>query len=219
MVMQYKLVCRDLSILCVSSPLYILHPYLCVQNDKKSFLAPSLRAQEMDPEIWGFYFSDFLACTLHLESSEGISQRILHAFFIQLHQEKTLLERVAQLHVYMNVYHLELAKMATVLRPLDQIQRVSHLVPNALTPQVVSPTKKLLEVVQQTQHPLGTPEHLSAFVVNHLFNALVGAAFGQKLPTSPQLVSHPEKMLTWYKAYRYEYNTHVKRNLFGIILV
>ena len=104
----------------------------------------------------------------------------------------------------MDVYHLELAKMATVLRPLDRIQRVAKSSPNALSPLVTSPSMQLVDVVQKTQHPLGTPEHLSAFVVGHLFNALVGAAFGQiKAPNSCELVNNPEKMLMWYKAYRY----------------
>ena len=63
---------------------------------------------------------------------------------------------------------------------------------------------QLMDVVQKTQHPLGTPEHLSTFVIGHLFNALVGAALGQiKTPNSCELVNNPEKMLMWYKAYRY----------------
>ena len=174
-----------------------------MQSDEKSFLAHSLKAQEDNPVIWDYYFSDFIARTLHLESSEGISQRILRAFFIQLYEEKTTLERIAQLHVYMNVYHLELAKMATVLRPLDQIQHVSREAPNTLSPLVTSPTKQLVDAVHATRHPLGTPDHLSAFVVGHLFNGLVGAAFRHKSPTSPNLVNNPDKMLMWYKAYRY----------------
>ena len=159
---------------------------------------------EDNPSLWDFYFSDFIARTLHLERQESISQKILRAFFIQLYQEKTVLDRVVQLHVYMNVYHLELAKMATVLRPLDKIQSASKLCPNALSPLVVSPTRELVDVVRKTQHPLGSPEHLSAFVVGHLFNALVGAAFGQRSsPTSQALVSNPVQMLMWYRAYRY----------------
>lgn len=165
-----------------------------------------MKAMEENPEIWEYYFSDFISSMLHLESSDGISQRILRAFFMGLKQEKSILERLVQLHVYMDVYHLELAKMATVLRPLDRIQNVVKASPNALSPIIASPTKELVDVVQQTRHPLGTPEHLSAFVVSHLFNALVGAAYGQaKSPSSQELVSNPGKMLEWYKAYRYVY--------------
>ena len=159
---------------------------------------------EENPEIWEYYFSDFISSMLHLETSDGISQRILRAFFMELKQEKSILERLVQLHVYMDVYHLELAKMATVLRPLDRIQNVVKASPNALSPIIASPTKELVNVVQQTRHPLGTPEHLSAFVVSHLFNALVGAAYSQAKSPSPQeLASNPEKLLEWYKAYRY----------------
>ena len=160
---------------------------------------------EANPELWDYYFNDFIAHTLHLEASgrfEGITQQILKAFFSQLYQEATL-ERVVQLHVYINIYHLELAKMATVLRPLNRIQRVAKSAPNALSPLVASPTRELVDIVQKTQHPLGTPEHLTAFVVGHLFNALVGAAFGSaESSTSPALVTNPDKIQMWYKAYR-----------------
>ena len=161
---------------------------------------------EANPELWDYYFNDFIAHTLHLEAGgrfEGITQRILKAFFSQLYQEATL-ERVVQLHVYINIYHLELAKMATVLRPLNRIQHVAKSTPNALSPLVASPTRELVDIVQKTQHPLGTPEHLSAFVVGHLFNALVGAAFGSTVSsTSQELVTNPDKIQMWYKAYRY----------------
>ena len=171
------------------------------------YLTYSLEAMEAHPEVWDHYFNDFIAHTLHLDSGimyEGISQKILKAFFSQLYREASTLERVVQLHVYINVYHLELAKMATVLRPLNRIQHMAKSSPNVLSPLVASPTKELLDVVQRTQHPLGTPEHLSAFVISHLFNALVNTAFCNAQSSTPQnLASSPEKLIMWYKAYRY----------------
>ena len=158
----------------------------------------------MNPELWDYYFSDFIAHTLHLDSTDGISQRIMRAFFAQLDQERTVLERVVQLHVYMDVYHLELAKMATVLRPLDHIQHVAMSSSNTLSPFVTSPTIQLVDVVQKVEHPLGTPQHISAFVIGHLFNALVCAAFGQvKAPNSQEFVNNRGEMMMWYKEYRY----------------
>ena len=60
------------------------------------------------------------------------------------------------------------------------------------------PWQQLVSAVHLTQNPLGTPEHIAAFVVNTLFNAIVGTAFAQD--TSVRTVS--EKMTVWFKAYR-----------------
>ena len=179
---------------------HIRYNFSFLQSEEESFLTYSLKAMEENPEKWEYYFSDFISSMLHLESSDGISQRIIRTFFVGLKQKKSILEKVVKLHVYMDVYQLELAKMAGVLRSLDRIQNVVTS-PNALSPIVASPTKELVDVVQQTRHPLGTPEHLCAFVVNHLFSALV---HGQaQSPSSQERVSNPEKLLEWYKAYRY----------------
>lgn len=170
------------------------------QCEEKGFLTCSLKAMEENPEIWKYYFSDFISSMLHLESTDGISQHILRAFFVDLEEEKRILERLVQLYVYMDVYHFELAKMATILRPLDHIQHVENSSFIAFSPTKSSPTEELLDVVQQTKQPLGTAKHLSAFVVSHLFNALMGAVYGQA--KSPSSQSNAEKMLKWYKAYR-----------------
>lgn len=76
-------------------------------------------------DLWQRYFDDFLLHKLRLGGLRGgaISQQILRAFFGQLHQQETLV-RVVSLHCYIHVYHLDLAKMANLLRPLNQIQQV-----------------------------------------------------------------------------------------------
>ena len=177
--------------------------FLTTQSCDGSLLALSLKAMESIPEIWDYYFSDFIAQTLHLEISDGITQDILRVFFIQRLKEKTMLERVADLHSFTNINHLDLAKLATVLRSLDQIKHVSGSVSNPLSPIVTSPTEQPVYVVRGKGHQLGLHEHIIlTFVVSHLFHCLVGAVFGQKSPTLPILVSNPDKMLMWYMAYR-----------------
>jgi len=165
------------------------------QSEPKHYLVHSLEAMEANPELWDYYFNDFISHALHLEDScrfEDITQQILKAFFSKLYQE-AMLERVVQLHVYNNMYHLNLAKMATVLRTLNRIQHAAR---------PASSTLSLVDA-QETQHSVGTPEHQTAFVVGHLFNALVGAAFGSaESSTSPALVTNPDKIQMWYKAYR-----------------
>lgn len=160
-----------------------------------------MKAQQTN-HIWNCYLNDFIAQILHVEVSKGISQDILRAFFTQLH-DKAVFERVAQLHIYINIYQHDLPRMATVLRQLDHIQHVSCSGPNTTSYLMKSSAKDLVDEVQQSLHPLGTPQYLTAFVVGHLFNGLMGAAFGETSPSPANLVNNTEGMLTWYKAYRY----------------
>ena len=72
--------------------------------------------------IWKRYFDDFLKHKLRLRglpAGEAISQKILYVLFSQMHEQEAL-TRITSLHTY----HLDLVKMANVLRVLDQIQQV-----------------------------------------------------------------------------------------------
>lgn len=62
------------------------------------------------------------------------------------------------------------------------------------------PHHQLISAVNLTnaQNLLGTPEHIAGFVVNTLFNAIVGATFGKDI----SVAKVPEKMTVWFKAYR-----------------
>lgn len=152
----------------------------------------------MHPELWTRYFSDFTQHKLYLDSrGGGISQKLLHAFFGQMHSLEPL-SRLVSLHVYLRVYQLDLAKMAAVLRPLDRVQELGRSSPHVLTPEIhTSPSQHLLSSVQQTHHPLGSSEQLSAFVISTLFTAIVGTAYSDK-----SVQERLERMGTWYKAYR-----------------
>ena len=62
------------------------------------------------------------------------------------------------------------------------------------------PCQHLISAVHLTgaQNVLGTNEHIAAFVVNTLFIAILGVAFG----TDASMETIPEKMTVWFKAYR-----------------
>ena len=59
--------------------------------------------------------------------------------------------------------------------------------------QLVSATTKQIQ-----QNPLGTPEHIATFVVNTLFNVILGATYGPDV----SLTTEPKKMTVWFKTYR-----------------
>ncbi len=163
-------------------------------------LSVALKSMSLHVALWQHYFSDFTLRKLHLESGvegeSGITEQILICYFGQLHQQETV-SRIVTLHAYIRVYQLDLARMATVLRPLNEIQKVARSVPDLISPLPTSPSRQFISAVRQTQHPLGTPEHLSAFIVNTLFHALVGSTYGPD-----KLAVILEKMTVWFKAYR-----------------
>lgn len=85
----------------------------------------AMEAISKHPELWPRYFSDFILHKMKLETDggEGIAQKILEAFFVQLHQQDAL-QKLIILHTYLHVYQLDLAKMAGMFRPLNKIQQV-----------------------------------------------------------------------------------------------
>ena len=59
---------------------------------------------------------------LETDNGEGMAQKILEAFFVQLHQ-KDPLQKLVILHMYLHVYQLDLAKMAGMFKALNKIQK------------------------------------------------------------------------------------------------
>ena len=79
--------------------------------------------------------------------------------------------------------------------PLSQIAKA---VPHLLSPMEREPWQQLGSAVHLTQYPLGTPEHIAAFVVNSLFNVIVGSMIVE----NTSMTTVPDKMTVWFKAYR-----------------
>ena len=155
------------------------------------------------PKLWEYYFKDFIVQALHLETSDGISKKMLEASFHQHHQNMDVLEKFTHLHVYVTLLHPEMAKMANILRSLDQIQSTSMSINNSHAPSIPSPTDTFVTVVQKT-HGQESCADLSKFVIDILFNTLSSAACLQASSSSQEQVDH-NSMLVWYEAYRYSH--------------
>jgi len=76
--------------------------------------------------------------------------------------------------------------------------QIAKASPHLLSPSMRGTSQEFITAVRLTPHPLGTPEHLSSFVVNTLFNAIVGSIYG---PDSSE-VTVLEKTAIWFRAYR-----------------
>ena len=95
-----------------------------------------MEAMAGNQNLWQCYFIDFITHKLKLvdpshtpqgHTPQGdLAQQILHTYFEQLHF-CDMPQRVVQLHCWFNVYHLFLAQMATILRPLSKIEGVSGI--------------------------------------------------------------------------------------------
>ena len=105
-----------------SHPLFALLHFLLQATPKES-LGLVVEAMRLHPELWQCYFDDFLLHKLRLGGLRRgtVSHQILRAFFRQLHMQEAV-SRVVSLHCYSHVYQFHLAKMANLLRPLNQVQ-------------------------------------------------------------------------------------------------
>ncbi len=83
----------------------------------------------MHSDLWHCYFTDYLIHKLklvgkgHAPCEGDIVQKIFHTYFEQLHSYEAL-HKIVELHCYLNVYHLAMAPMAVILRPLSEMQKV-----------------------------------------------------------------------------------------------
>lgn len=103
---------------------------LSIQEHPQGVLGLSISAMTSHKDLWQCYFTDFIAHKLKLVNpsdapQEGdIAHQILHTYFEQLH-DKEMPQKIVELHSHASIKHLFLSQMATNLRPLNKIERVS----------------------------------------------------------------------------------------------
>ena len=81
-----------------------------------------------DTVIWNRYFNDFLFYKLGLNSEgygESFAQQILHSLLYDVISGDSL-NCLVSLHVYFHVFKLNISQVASVLRPLNKLDKVSY---------------------------------------------------------------------------------------------
>ncbi len=76
--------------------------------------------------LWNRYLMDFLVYKLHIspeDSSGDIVQKILHIFLGHTYAH-TVVNRLSSLHVTFHIYPLEIARLVSLLRPLNKLIKV-----------------------------------------------------------------------------------------------
>lgn len=164
-------------------------------------ISVAVRAMMSLDGLWQNYLEDFTHQKLRLEfGNSGISHKVLQAAFGKL-EERSALQRVAVLHVYIHLHKLNLAKIVSILRPLDQIERAKAVLPS-LTRGTRSPSH-ILHDMERNENFLGCPETLSAFIISTLFSAIAGICMNCTTPDDPKLGEREEQqIILWFKAYK-----------------
>lgn len=164
-------------------------------------ISVAVRAMISSDGLWQNYLEDFTHQKLRLEfGNSGISHKVLQAAFGKL-EERGAVQRVAVLHVYIHLHKLNLAKIVSILRPLDQIERAKAVFPS-LTEGARSPSQ-ILHDMESNGNFLGCPETLSAFIINTLFSAIASICMNCTTPDDPKLEEREEQQITlWFKAYK-----------------
>ena len=154
-----------------------------------------------EDSLWQNYLEDFTHQKLRLEfGSSGLSHKVLRASFGKL-EERSAVQRVAVLHVYIHLHKLNLAKIVSILRPLDQIEKAKAVFPS-LTERVGSPSH-ILQEMESDGNLLGCPETLSAFIISTLFSAIAGISMSCTPPENPKLEeTEVQQIMLWFKAYK-----------------
>ena len=155
--------------------------------------------------VWQSYFSDFISQKLHIvHDGPGphelqMSTEILMTYFKSAMEDKTVLSRLVHLHIRVKVYELDLCKFSSVLRTLDTITETAIAAEAPSSP--TSPDSSaflahsFLKSVEKSKKLTGTAHDFTSFILNSLFNAMLGGLATFKNESSL------DSLKLWYKAY------------------
>ena len=152
--------------------------------------------------LWQKYLEDFTRQKLRLEfGTTGISHRIIRAAFGRI-EKRSAIQRLALLHVYIHMHRINLAKVVSILRPLDQIQVAVSFLPSMHSVQMHTPSHMLMDK-SESEDVLESSEALSVFIINTLFNAISGIGMSCSSSLNPHVGTHEEQEIkVWFQAYR-----------------
>lgn len=165
----------------------------------------ALQALLRHESLWQKYLEDFTHHKLHLDlDNPGISHKIMLAAFGKL-EEQDQFTRLAVLHAYMHVHKLNLARVASILRPLDKIEVTASIL-LSLSDKLPPPAESFLHDVEDSGDFLGRPEALSIFIIDTLFSAISGVAMKYSNEMEKSAADTPDIIVDhlklWFKAYR-----------------
>lgn len=99
---------------------------------------------------------------------------------------------------------MNLAKVVSILRPLDQIEVAVSVLPSLHSVQVTSPTSRHGLLDQSgSEDVLESSEALSVFIISTLFNTISGIGMSCSSSFNPHVGTREEQEIkVWFQAYR-----------------
>ena len=101
------------------------------------------------------------------------------------------------------MHRVNLAKVVSILRPLDQIEVAVSVLPSLQQPHSIqSPNHGLLDK-SGSEDVLESSEALSVFIISTLFNAISGIGMSCSSSLNPHVGTREEQEIkVWFQAYR-----------------
>ena len=128
-----------------------------------------------------------------------MSTEVLMTYFKNTMENKTDLSRLVHLHIKVKVYELDLCKLSSMLRTLNAITQTALAAELPSSPTSPNSSAYLahsfLKSVQESGNVTGTAHDFTSFIINSLFNAMIG---GLATVTG---ASSLDALKLWYKAY------------------
>lgn len=180
---------------------HLSHSSHLPQSHERTPLCVGLKALLSLDSHWGKYVEDFTHQKLLIEfGNSGTSDKVRRAAFGDL-ENRTPVQRLAILHIYMNIHKLNLAKVVSILRPLDQFEDAVLTLTSLAS--VTNVGESLLASVEDGSDLLGCSEALSSFIVSTLFKAIAFISMAFFAQGERQLLEKEvEQVKIWFKAYK-----------------
>ena len=168
-------------------------------------LVVALKALLNHDTLWQKYLTDFTHQKLHLDlASPGVSHKIMLAAFGKL-EDQDQFTRLAVLHAYIHVHKLNLARVASILRPLDRIEVTASIL-LSFSDEIPTSAQSFLHDVEDSGDFLGRPEALSIFIIDTLFKAIAGVTMKNDQVLRESNSELPDTIMDhiklWFQAYR-----------------
>lgn len=152
---------------------FLLHELTTCQQSKKECLGVAVEALDNEPnaELWDRYFDDFAHHKVHVASKAHELTNVLKIFFGGRSDEKALSQIIA-LHVRLHVHHVDVTKIAGILKPIFRMQQQVDQTLSSHEPSSTFPTTLLsfAPPVYSSVSILTMAPNLAAFVVETLFH-------------------------------------------------
>ena len=172
----------------------------CMQSGENPLLKAAVIAIGEHDALWQRYWKDFVANRFHLNAGEDkLTFEILNLTFARRLVWQDARKKLVALHSTAHTNQIDLAKLVSSLRPLQELQKV---VETTLAPTMspVSPSTMFMSVVDQSPDHVHDPVALYQFIIDTLFGALAEECL--KCGQEEMNYCEPEKLEVWRECYR-----------------